>query len=48
LMGIKSFSVMKKHFGSYIVGWDHASELRKHLMETNDPEEALSLLRPHS
>lgn len=41
---IKSFSVMKKHFGSYIAGWSHAIDLRKQLMETDDAASALLLL----
>lgn len=43
-VGIKSFAVMKKHFGSYIAGWENAIELRKQLMETNDAETALHVL----
>jgi nifR3 family TIM-barrel protein len=40
----KSFAVMKKHFGSYIHGWEHAKELRMRLMETNDAATATALL----
>lgn len=42
---IKSFALMKKHFGSYIAGWNHASDLRTALMQTDDAESALLLLR---
>jgi tRNA-dihydrouridine synthase len=35
---------MKKHFKSYISGWDGAKELRMRLMETTNAEEALSVL----
>ncbi|MEI6191323.1 MAG: tRNA-dihydrouridine synthase family protein [bacterium] len=40
----KTFSVMKKHFKSYINGFDGAKELRNRLMETETPKEALSVL----
>lgn len=42
---VKSFSVMKKHFKAYINGFDGAKELRKKLMDTNTPEDAISVLR---
>ena len=42
---IKSFALMKKHFGSYISGWNNASDLRTSLMQVDDAEAALLLLR---
>ena len=36
---IKNFAVMKKHFATYIVGFDGAKELRMELMGTNSAEE---------
>jgi len=36
---IKNFAVMKKHFASYVVGFDGAKELRMKLMGTNKVEE---------
>ena len=35
LVGVKNFSVMKKHFKAYVNGFPGASELRSKLMETN-------------
>jgi len=35
----KSFAVMKKHFKSYLSGFDGAQEIRTKLMETNNLEE---------
>jgi len=32
---VKNFSIMKKHYKAYVVGWDEAKELRIKLMETN-------------
>ncbi len=32
--GIKNFSVMRKHFGAYALGFDGAKELREQLMKT--------------
>jgi len=40
----KTFPVMKKHFKSYINGFDGAKELRNRLMETETPKEALVIL----
>ncbi|HEV3245078.1 MAG TPA: tRNA-dihydrouridine synthase [Candidatus Paceibacterota bacterium] len=40
-----NFAVMKKHFKSYVSGWDGAKELRIHLMETASGAEALQMLR---
>lgn len=44
LAGVSNFAIMKKHFKSYISGWDGAKELRIRLMETSSPEEARTLL----
>ncbi|MFM2415012.1 MAG: hypothetical protein RI911_705 [Candidatus Parcubacteria bacterium] len=41
---IKSFALMKKHFGSYISGWEHASDLRTQLMGVEDASQALTIL----
>lgn len=41
------YAVMKKHFKAYINGWDNAKDLRARLMETNDVQSALSILRGH-
>jgi nifR3 family TIM-barrel protein len=38
------FAVMKKHFKSYISGWDGAKELRMKLMETDNVDEAVLVL----
>ncbi len=37
---LKSFAVMKKHFKSYVSGFDGAAELRAQLMDTNNAREA--------
>jgi nifR3 family TIM-barrel protein len=39
------YAVMKKHFKAYINGWDNAKDLRVQLMETNDADSALAVLR---
>jgi len=39
LCGVKNFSVMKKHFKSYVSGFDGAVELRQKLMDTNNSKE---------
>ncbi len=39
------FAVMKKHFKAYINGWDNSKDLRVRLMETNDVQSALEVLR---
>jgi tRNA-dihydrouridine synthase len=44
LAGIKSFQVMKKHFGSYMSHFEGAPEIRLKLMETNSAEESLAIL----
>ena len=40
LGNIKNFAVMKKHFATYVVGFDGAKELRMKLMETHSVKEA--------
>ncbi len=45
LIGIKSFSVMKKHFKAYIEGFEDAKSLRGKLMNTESPGEAINLLK---
>ncbi len=45
LTGVKSFSVMKKHFKAYIEGFEDAKSLRGKLMDTETPEEAINILR---
>ncbi len=42
--GIKNFSVMKKHFGSYATGFDGAKELRARLMETKNAEDVKKIV----
>jgi len=42
----KNFASMKKHFKSYVNGWDGARELRIALMGTDTAEKALDILRP--
>lgn len=44
LSATANYAVMKKHFSSYIKGWDGAKELRMKLMNTNNVAEALSIL----
>jgi len=39
LGGVKSFSIMKKHYKAYVNGFDGAKELRTELMEAKDAEE---------
>jgi nifR3 family TIM-barrel protein len=41
---VTNFATMKKHFKSYISGWDRAKELRVKLMETEDAEAARAVL----
>ena len=45
--GIKSFAVMKKHFASYVTGFDGAKELRMHLMAYDTATQTLALLRQY-
>lgn len=42
--GIKSFAVMRKHFGSYIEGFPGAKELRMQLMTCSNAEEVVAIL----
>src|SRR5665213_753433 len=42
---LSNFAVMKKHFKSYISGWDGAKELRIKLMETSSLEEARTIVK---
>jgi len=39
-----SYATMKKHFKSYISGWDGAKELRVKLMDTNNRHEVVALV----
>jgi nifR3 family TIM-barrel protein len=39
-----NFATMKKHFKSYLHGWDHAKDLRLRMMETMDAPTALAVL----
>lgn len=39
-----NYSTLKKHFASYVKGWDGAKELRSRLMETTNSAEALSVI----
>ena len=45
LGGAIPYATMKKHFKSYISGWDGAKQLRTRLMETQNVSETLILLR---
>ncbi len=42
---IKSFAIMKKHFKTYVSGWDGAKELRIQLMETNNATEVEGIIK---
>lgn len=42
---VRPFAVMKKHFKSYISGWDGAKELRVRLMVSAGATEAVAILR---
>lgn len=44
LGGIKSFAVMKKHFKSYLSGLEVEKDLKEELMNSNNKDEALSIL----
>ncbi|OHB11460.1 MAG: hypothetical protein A3J09_00645 [Candidatus Zambryskibacteria bacterium RIFCSPLOWO2_02_FULL_51_21] len=44
LGGTKNFAVMKKHFKSYLHGIDGAGELRASIMDTENAEQAASLI----
>lgn len=41
---VSNFATMKKHFKAYIHGWDHAKDLRVHLMDTSSAAEAHTVL----
>ncbi len=41
---IKSFAIMKKHFKSYVLGFDGAKDLRLKLMEVENKEEAIHII----
>ena len=45
LHGIKSYSIMKKHFKAYINGFEGAHDLRVRLMETHTADEAIDILK---
>lgn len=45
LVGVKNFSVMKKHFKAYVNGFPGASELRVKLMEANSYSEIESIIK---
>jgi len=45
--GIKSFAVMKKHFGAYVAGLPKAKELKTALMLTNSANEAEGVLKDY-
>lgn len=44
---LKNFAIMKKHFKAYVNGFDGASELRGHLMETNTASEVRSAIETY-
>jgi nifR3 family TIM-barrel protein len=44
LGGFKSFAVMKKHFKSYVTGFDKAGDLREKLMQTNNAQEVETII----
>lgn len=44
LGGVKSFSIMKKHFKAYVNGFDGAAELRSKLMNTDNVREVKDVL----
>ncbi len=46
-IGIKSFSIMRKHFKAYASGFDGASELRAKLMEAKDFAETKAIVENH-
>ncbi|HEY4515654.1 MAG TPA: tRNA-dihydrouridine synthase [Candidatus Paceibacterota bacterium] len=41
---VKSFAIMKKHFKAYLAGYEGVFDLKNKLMETNNAEEAVSLI----
>lgn len=44
-LGIKNFSIMKKHYKAYVEGFPGAKELRVRLMETQNAREVESIVR---
>jgi nifR3 family TIM-barrel protein len=48
MSGFSNEAVMKRHFKSYIGGWDGAKDLRVRLMETESLDDALFILRASS
>jgi len=45
LGGVKNFSVMKKHFKSYVEGYPESKDLRMKLMETNSAGEVEAIVK---
>lgn len=45
--GVKSFALMRKHFGSYIGGFAGAKELRTRLMGANNVRDVEEIITPH-
>lgn len=45
--GIKSFALMRKHFGSYVSGFAGARELRTKLMETESVDDVEKVTEPY-
>ena len=46
-LGVKSFALMRKHFGSYVSGFAGAKELRNKLMGANNLGEVERLIAPY-
>jgi tRNA-dihydrouridine synthase len=44
MQGVGNFAVLKKHFASFVTGFDGAKELRMQLMNANDPQTTLAIL----
>lgn len=45
LLPHKSFAIMKKHFKSYVHGWDGAKELRERLMEADSTHQVAAIIK---
>ncbi len=45
--GIKPFALMRKHFGSYVGGFNGAKELRTKLMEAENSKEVEEMVKPY-
>lgn len=45
--GIKSFAIMRKHFASYVTGFDDAKELRVELMSADTAQEVRDIIQAH-